>query len=307
MKLSIITINYNNKKGLQETIDSVISQTFKDFEWIIIDGGSNDGSKECIEDLAGRLQTIGVNSCSAPWNVEHFSKLDFTAERWIQEHGKNWIDDESPLPPSDKRRLLWCSERDKGIYNAMNKGIVEARGEYCLFLNSGDWLAASNVLEVFFAKKIVDDIVCGKIQRIIDGKNEVIYKFVYKQNISAFDMMCYTLPHQSCFIKRNLFAIVGFYDESLKIVADWKFFVLALLYRDCSYKFIDILVANQEPGGVSDEGHDIEERQIVSKTFFPSAIREDILLAHSTRLIRKNAFLRLLYSLMIRIATKWHE
>ena len=119
--------------------------------------------------------------------------------------------------------------------------------------------------------------------------------------------MCYTLPHQSCFIKRNLFAIVGFYDESLKIVADWKFFVLALLYRDCSYKFIDVLVANQEPGGVSDEGHDIEERQIVSKTFFPFAIREDILLAHSTRLIRKNAFLRVLYSIMIRIATKWHE
>lgn len=307
MKLSIITINYNHLEGLKRTADSVLAQTWTDFEWIIVDGGSNDGSKECIEDLAGRLQTIGVNSCSAPWNVEHFSKLDFTAERWIQEHGKNWIDDESPLPPSDKRRLLWCSERDKGIYNAMNKGIVEARGEYCLFLNSGDWLESPSTLKDVFKNEIVHDIVCGKIQRIIEGKNVETFKVAYKQNISAFDLMCYTLPHQSCFIKRNLFAIVGFYDESLKIVADWKFFVLALLYRDCSYKFIDVLVANQEPGGVSDEGHDIEERQIVSKTFFPFAIREDILLAHSTRLIRKNAFLRVLYSIMIRIATKWHE
>ena len=180
MKLSIITINYNHLEGLKRTADSVLAQTWTDFEWIIVDGGSNDGSKECIEDLAGRLQTIGVNSCSAPWNVEHFSKLDFTAERWIQEHGKNWIDDESPLPPSDKRRLLWCSERDKGIYNAMNKGIVEARGEYCLFLNSGDWLESPSTLKDVFKNEIVHDIVCGKIQRIIEGKNVETFKVAYK-------------------------------------------------------------------------------------------------------------------------------
>ena len=85
MKLSIITINYNNKEGLQRTIDSVIGQTWHDFEWIIIDGGSKDGSKELIEQYQ-----------------QYFA--------------------------------YWCSEPDKGVYNAMNKGIKHAQGEYLLFL-----------------------------------------------------------------------------------------------------------------------------------------------------------------------------
>ena len=80
MKLSIITINYNNKAGLQKTIDSVICQTWKDYEWIIIDGGSTDGSKELIEQYQ-----------------QYFA--------------------------------YWCSEPDKGVYNAMNKGITKAKGE----------------------------------------------------------------------------------------------------------------------------------------------------------------------------------
>lgn len=79
MKLSIITINYNNREGLKKTIESVLSQTFTDYEYIIIDGGSTDGSRELIE--------------------QYQSHLSF-----------------------------WCSEPDKGIYNAMNKGIAKARG-----------------------------------------------------------------------------------------------------------------------------------------------------------------------------------
>ena len=80
MKLSIITVNYNNKTGLQNTIDTVVAQTWRDFEWIVIDGGSTDGSKELIEQ-----------------NKQHFA--------------------------------YWCSEQDKGVYDAMNKGILRAKGE----------------------------------------------------------------------------------------------------------------------------------------------------------------------------------
>ena len=98
MKLSIITINYNNRDGLQKTIDSVVSQTYKNFEWIIIDGGSTDGSKELIEQY--------------------------------QDHC-----------------AYWCSEPDKGIYNAMNKGIEKAIGDYSLFLNSGDRLHDDTVID----------------------------------------------------------------------------------------------------------------------------------------------------------------
>ena len=98
MKLSIITVNLNNRDGLQKTIDSVICQTFRDFEWIVIDGGSTDGSKELIEQYA-----------------DHFA--------------------------------YWVSEPDKGIYNAMNKGIKVAKGEYLQFLNSGDSLWNETTLQ----------------------------------------------------------------------------------------------------------------------------------------------------------------
>lgn len=81
--LSIITINYNNRLGLLKTMQSVVEQSYKNFEYLIIDGGSDDGS---LEDIL---------------NYEHC--LSF-----------------------------WCSEKDKGVYNAMNKGIVKATGEYLL-------------------------------------------------------------------------------------------------------------------------------------------------------------------------------
>ena len=91
MKLSIITINYNNLEGFKKTAESVINQTWKEFEWIIIDGGSTDGSKEYIVKL----------------------NYDLTRNGW------------NPI-------AYWCSEPDKGIYNAMNKGIGKAKGEYLL-------------------------------------------------------------------------------------------------------------------------------------------------------------------------------
>ena len=86
MKFSIITINYNNNKGLKKTIESVIGQTYKDFEYIIIDGGSDDGSVDTIKKYS------------------------------------NYI-------------TYWVSEHDNGIYNAMNKGIVQAKGTYINFMN----------------------------------------------------------------------------------------------------------------------------------------------------------------------------
>jgi glycosyltransferase involved in cell wall biosynthesis len=89
MKLSVITINYNNAIGLRKTIESVVNQTFRDYEYIIIDGGSTDGSVDVIKEYA--------------------DKIDY-----------------------------WVSEPDKGIYNAMNKGVAAAHGEYTNFLNSGD-------------------------------------------------------------------------------------------------------------------------------------------------------------------------
>src|SRR5215213_3812369 len=97
-QFSIISINLNNAEGLQKTFDSVFNQTFTDFEYIIIDGGSSDGSEEIIKE-----------------NADKFS--------------------------------YWVSEKDDGIYDAMNKGIAKATGDYLLFLNSGDHLLDSSILQ----------------------------------------------------------------------------------------------------------------------------------------------------------------
>ena len=112
MKLSIITINLNNKEGLQKTIESIVNQTFRDYEFIIIDGGSNDGSIDVIE----------------------LYKENIT---------------------------YWISEPDKGIYNAMNKGISIAKGEYYYFLNTGDRLISNDVLEKIFEDDPHESFICA--------------------------------------------------------------------------------------------------------------------------------------------------
>ena len=99
MTISVVTINWNNNAGLQRTLASIASQTYNDFEYIVVDGASTDGSVETIMQYDGDA------------------------------------------------RLTWISERDNGIYNAMNKGIRMAKGEYVVMINSGDWLMASDVLE----------------------------------------------------------------------------------------------------------------------------------------------------------------
>ena len=112
LKLSIITVNLNTLEGLKRTYESIVSQTFKNYESLVIDGGSTDGSKEFIE--------------------QHQDKFSY-----------------------------WCSEPDKGIYNAMNKGIVRAKGEYLNFMNSGDCFASENTLTEVFCTPQTADILYG--------------------------------------------------------------------------------------------------------------------------------------------------
>lgn len=114
MKLSIITVNFNDAGGLERTIKSVISQTFCDYEFIIIDGGSTDGSVEIIKVYSDRID-------------------------------------------------YWVSEMDRGIYHAMNKGVDQAHGDYCLFLNSGDSFYNDEVLEKLSKFESNDDIIVGKV------------------------------------------------------------------------------------------------------------------------------------------------
>ena len=168
MTLSIITINYNNREGLQRTIDSVVSQTFTDYEWIVIDGDSTDGSRELIEQYA-----------------DHFA--------------------------------YWCSEPDKGIYNAMNKGISHAKGMWLQFLNSGDWLYENTTLEKVFAKEHEADVLYG--DAIIVYKNNYQLPTHFPEKISLSYIIGHPLRHQATFYKDSIFHN-NKYDESYKIISD---------------------------------------------------------------------------------------
>lgn len=202
MKLSIITINLNNRDGLEETIRSVESQDFRDFEFIIIDGKSTDESVEVI------------------WS-----------------HQQNIT--------------RWISEPDKGIYHAMNKGIRLAGGEYCLFLNSGDWLIDKYILGTVFSKYQDSDIIAGNMAYYDSTENVVKWIVTPPDEITANTLFNGTLPHQSTFIKRELFFRYGMYNESLQIASDWLFFLESLLEHKVTYHHIDTLISYFNMDGIS--------------------------------------------------------
>lgn len=196
MKLSIITINYNNYQGLENTIQSLIHQTHKDFEYIVIDGNSIDGSKSI---LAKYKQFISV--C--------------------------------------------ISEPDLGIYNAMNKGVRYASREYCLFLNSGDTLAHSKVLEYLSFQNFTADVITGNTQ--INNSNTV---WESPDRISLMTFYKGSLSHQSTLIRRELLLLYP-YDETKKIISDWKFCIEALIVHNHSYEKYDKVISSYDTTGIS--------------------------------------------------------
>jgi Glycosyltransferases involved in cell wall biogenesis len=223
-KLSVITINFNNREGLRKTINSVVNQSFSDFEYIIIDGGSTDGSVDVIKEYA--------------------DKIDY-----------------------------WISEPDTGIYNAMNKGILKATGEYCNFMNSGDCFCHDSVLETI-SSYFHEDIINGK--HWAGNQNHLLGHF--SSSITMLDFVRSSISHQASFIRRALFEN-NLYDESLKIVSDWKFFIDVIIFKNCSFKNLDIVVAHFDDSGISNTNLDMNtlEREKVLRQFLPERIYIDYL------------------------------
>ncbi len=160
----------------------------------------------------------------------------------------------------------WVSEPDKGIYNAMNKGIKKATGEYLLFLNSGDYLFNENALEDLFSNEFTEDIVYTNQLRISKKKKERILSFPDKLTFYHF----YTnfLAHNCTLIKSDLFKKVGLYNEQYKIISDHAFFTLALCKYNCSYKYIDMTLSTMVSGGISTHPRSQELKQKELQHFF---------------------------------------
>ena len=254
MKLSIITINYNNAEGLHRTLASVAAQTYEHVEHIIVDGGSTDNSVDVIKEYVRRFE-IG----------------DLRLEN-----------------------VIWSSEKDNGVYHAMNKGIKRATGEYIQILNSGDVLAAPDVtermMEAMRQLEIGDwklenggvPILYGNMLKSYDGKTIVNRDTC--GGADAIDSFLYfykgTLNHDCAYIRRDLFEKYGLYNEEMKICSDWEWYVKAIAIGGEKAVYTDIDVTIFDMNGVSEShGKNAElikkERREYLEKILPAAVLHD--------------------------------
>lgn len=219
MRLSIITVNLNNLDGLRATVQSVVSQSFEDFEFIIIDGGSYDGSVE-------------------------------------------WIKESSLVYP----KIIWISEKDTGVFNAMNKGIKMSTGDYLLFLNSGDYLVDNEVLNHVFSVETNSDILLGRLRISKNGHQVSFLDPLSRYSLKYF--ISNSIAHQAAFIRRELFYRLGLYQEDFKFIGDWAFFVDAIVFNDSSVHPLSIIVSDYNLNGMSSDSCNARLIQEEKQSFY---------------------------------------
>ena len=256
MKLSIITINYNNCEGLKKTIESVVAQTFSDYEWIVIDGGSNDGSRELIELHAERI-------------------------------------------------AYWVSEPDKGIYNAINKGIAQAHGEYIQILNSGDRLFEPVTLEKVFAHELVGDINFGDAMLLYPNGSRIDKK--YPDTVSLNYFKHDVINHQATFFRREVFNGHP-YNENYLIASDWAYCFEAVC-RGLRFAHIPQTIVYYDNGGISANWSDrqINEREEILENYIPQQLKPDMALLDEMHELRIRKSTRRLLDLSLKVCNRWNN
>lgn len=179
-------------------------------------------------------------------------------------------------------RLKWVSEVDSGIYNAMNKGIGMASGEYIQLLNSGDVLAGADVVQTVYDNLLTfqyPSILYGNmIKRFPDGR-QVRDKSFNGQKITMLGMYTGTLNHDSAYIRKSLFEKFGLYDESMKICSDWKWFLNTIVIGGTDVKYIDKDMTVFDMTGLSESASSrqtiLSERRQVLENTLPASVLAD--------------------------------
>ena len=198
MKISVVTVCFNSVDTIEETMLSVLNQTYPDVEYIIIDGGSTDGTVDIIKKYADRL-------------------------------------------------AYWISEPDKGIYDAMNKGIAVASGDYINFMNTGDSFADKKILEKIFSNYNKNsDILYGNVNYTRFG---TIQRVVHPRHLET---MKEKMPfnHQASFTKLS-YMKKHMFDTKFKIYADYNLFYNGLYHDAINFEYLNLVVANYDLGGLS--------------------------------------------------------
>lgn len=267
MRLSVITITYNNLSGLQKTARSVVAQRYADMEWIVVDGGSTDGTPEWLAQVANGCVISGgagvAKGMTDDGNGDSRVK-DFAAFRFV-------------------------SEPDKGVYDAQNKGVGMANGEYCFFLNAGDCFAGEDVLERLLAEPVEADIVYGN-EVVVDAEGRHVDYCRGVENPSFVDLYNSCMKHQATLIRRALFERYGVYDSTLRICADWDWFFRVIAFHDeVSLCYRDVDVSLFENTGVSYRSPELckRERQAVLDRYMSHRLQRDYaVLGRYPRIVR---------------------
>lgn len=199
MKLSVITICYN-QSDIEETCESIINQSFQDFEWIVVDGGSTDQTLERLEKYKNRINVL-------------------------------------------------ISEKDNGRYDAMNKGIKLAKGEWINFLNGGDRFFDNMSLQnVFLEKEYEADILYGYLNMEQEDKNQVLC--TYPKDVGKDYLINSSIGHPASFIKKELFNKYGLYEEKYQCIADWEKWICFFI-NSCKLELIPQLISIYKSDGIT--------------------------------------------------------
>ncbi len=204
MKISIITICYNSEKTIKDTIESVLSQTYPDVEYIIIDGRSKDGTLDIVKKYSSQIAEI-------------------------------------------------ISEPDKGIYDAMNKGIKKATGEIIGIINSDDFYCNKDIIATVVNqfKKTGVDACYGNIQYIDRDNIEKKVRFWRAGEYRKEKLRSgWIMPHPAFFVKRSVYEKYGLFNLDFKIAADYEL-MLRFLLRHITLSYIDETLVSMREGGTS--------------------------------------------------------
>jgi len=233
MKLfSVITICYNEKNNIARTIESVLSQSYDNYEYIVVDGLSTDGTCEIINSYRQKF-------CE--------KKVDFTI----------------------------ISEKDSGIYNAMNKGVKLAKGMFVNMMNAGDAFANDEILKNVSEQMNKNmDIVYGNVHCIAIRRNKLI-RYPFKPKSLETITRVGSINQQATFARTKLLLGEPF-DEGYKIAADYKFF-LSMYLAERFFEYLDIHVADFYLGGIS------------SKQIY-QAEKEFLMIRDEAGLVNQNSF-----------------
>jgi glycosyltransferase involved in cell wall biosynthesis len=208
MKVSIITVCYNSEKYIRSAIESVLNQTYKDIQYIVIDGMSNDNTISI------------VRSYESAFNG----------------------------------RMRWVSEKDKGIYDAMNKGILMSTGDLIAILNSDDIYIDNKIIEdvVEQLQKNDVDTIYGNIE-FVEAENTGQIKRIWKSStffLNSFRKGWHP-PHPAFFVKKSVYNKYGVFDTSIDVSADFELMLRFLERYKVSTVYINRFVVKMRLGGES--------------------------------------------------------